>query len=166
MELEVNMVVVENLVQVLRNNLNKIFLIFLKYLPIITLGGCLINNTIYYFYDNNPIAYITDFSFGNSIIYLLFIFIASFVFKFCIWHRLLIMDNFINLSIAKYDSIFKIKVEDLELLCLYYIAFGITLILIVYFHVRKTKRNKNGNKTEIVKDDDKQDSIRYRCWQY
>lgn len=50
--------------------------------------GMLLNNIIYYFNVNNEFSYTLDFVIGNSIITTFLIYVCSYIFNFCIWHRL------------------------------------------------------------------------------
>lgn len=63
----------------------KIFLLILKYLPIL-LGVCYMINTFLY-YIGIDIAILSILS-GVLILPLIFILIASFVFHFCLYHRI------------------------------------------------------------------------------
>ena len=81
----------------------------------------LINNTLYYFVGNYTTAYIIDFIAGNSLIYTILLLMISFRFNYCEWHRLIIVGNFINITIASYDASFTIPFIDMQLLLTYYI---------------------------------------------
>ena len=70
----------------LRNkSLYKIFLIILKYIPIM-IGMCYILNTILYVLGTD-LLFLSILS-GTSILTLMFLIIASFVFRFCLYHRI------------------------------------------------------------------------------
>ena len=58
--------------------------------------GMLLNNTAYYFGINNELSYTFDFLIGNSIVTTFLIYLCSYIFNFCIWHRLIITANLIN----------------------------------------------------------------------
>lgn len=74
----------------------------------------LFNNILYCFSDIYIISYILDFIIGNSITTTFLLYVCSYVFSFCKWHRFIITANIINLLIAnlvvaqvkKYPNVF------------------------------------------------------------
>ena len=128
--------------------MKKLFLILIKFIPVIQLAGMLLNNTLYYFNVIKVASYITDFIIGNSVITTFLLFVCSYLFNFCKWHRLIITANFINIMIANYDAIFGIPITNGQLLCIYYIVAAIFIIISTYIHI---KQNKNEHKTKSVK---------------
>ena len=119
--------------------MKKIFLLFVKYLPVIQMAGFLFNNTMYCYYDTYTLAYMLDFILGNSIAYSLLMYVVSYVFKFCIWYRLIITANLANTAIAVYDANCKLPVKDVTLLIIYYIIASIAIIIATYIHVKYDK---------------------------
>lgn len=119
--------------------MKKIFLLFVKYLPVIQMAGFLFNNIIYYFNDTYTLAYILDFVLGNSIAYSILMYIVSYVFKFCNWYRLMVTANLVNTAIAVYDANFKLPVEDVTLLSIYFSISSIAVIIATYIHVKYDK---------------------------
>lgn len=106
------------------------------------MAGILINNTLYYS-DTYNICYIIDYIFGVSITNCSILFIASFIFNFCKWHRLIITANIINITIANYDAIYIIPCSDKELLIIYYIVAVIFILLSTKIHlIRKDNEHK------------------------
>lgn len=112
--------------------LKDVFVLLIKYMPIIQMVGMLFNNLLYYFQICNQLCYIIDFIIGNSLITTFLLFVCSYIFGFCNWHRLLITSNFINIAIASIDSVYRIPISNLELLILYFIIYLIFLFIIVY----------------------------------
>ena len=90
------------------------------------------NNLLFYFNVFNEFCYIIDFVIGNSLITTFLLFVCSYMFGFCNWHRLIIISNFVNLTIANVDAIIGIPVSDLGLILLYIIVYMIFLFIIVY----------------------------------
>lgn len=111
------------------------------------MAGMLLNNTLYYF-EPYTICYVIDYLLGFSIANCVILFIASFIFNFCKWHRLIITANAINITIANYDAIYMIPCSDRELLVIYYIVSGIFILLSTKIHIiekdneHKIKDNK------------------------
>ena len=84
----------------LQKSLYKIELYIIKIIPYILALFYLLNTTLSYFYIDIPlISYIA----GLSLLPLLFFYITSFVFRFCIYHRLPIYYIFINWLITILD---------------------------------------------------------------
>ncbi len=104
-------------------------LLLIKYIPVMQMAGMLINNTMYYFNISSTFSYGLDFLLGGSFITILLLYVCSYVFEFCHWHRIINTANFINIGIAHIDFIFCIPINDLELLVTYYI---IATIFICY----------------------------------
>lgn len=123
------------------NILKKIFILGVKYIPVITMAGILINNTLCY-KDIYVLCNFIDFILGNSVAPSFLFFIASFIFHFCVWHRLIIIANTIIIAIVYIDKEYFIPITNLELLILYYIVSGIFILLSTLIHVINKKRNE------------------------
>lgn len=106
-------------------------------MPVIQMAGMLLNNILYYFDIYNKLSYTFDFIIGNSIITTILLYLCSNVFQFCIWHRIIIIGNFINLIIANIDSIFHIPISDIQLLITYHIIATIFVIIATILHIKK-----------------------------
>ena len=104
--------------------LNKITLILFKYIPVISIIGALLNNIIY-LCDSNVlyfIPYYIDGFFGVSVMLLILLFLISFKFKYCTWHRILLFNILFNVTIAILDSLHLIKIQVTSLLLLFIIS--------------------------------------------
>lgn len=112
--------------------LKDIFVLLIKYIPIIQMVGMLINNSLFYFDICRSICYCMDFTIGNSIVATILLYICSNLFGFCNWHRLIITSNLINLLISFIDVLFHIPIKDHQLLILYFIVYTIFLFIIIY----------------------------------
>lgn len=119
--------------------LRKLLILLIKYIPIIQMVGMLFNNIIYYFDINNTITYTLDFIIGNSIITTILLYVCSYIFKFCKWHRIIITTNLINIFIAQIDIIFYIPISDLILLITYHIISVIAIIVATYNHLKQNE---------------------------
>ncbi len=97
----------------------------------------LLNNITYYFGITNIVSYTFDFLIGNSIITTFLIYLCSYIFNFCIWHRLIITANFINLAIANIDAIIGIPITNIQLLIIYHIIAAIFIIISTIIHIKK-----------------------------
>ena len=124
--------------------LKKILILLIKFIPVIQMAGMLVNN-ILYFNDVYFISYILDYVIGNSIITTFLLIVCSYLFHFCIWHRLIIIANIINISLSTTDSIYKLPITDIQLLILYYTISAIFIIIATYIHIK----DKNNDKYKI-----------------
>lgn len=116
---------------------HRLFLIFAKWIPIVTAMGILFNNTLAYLNIDNIFADIIDFSFGISISYVILMYACSYAFYFCIWHKLIVTYNALTIFIVFLIRYILIDFPELLQLLLYYIAAGVILLLIMYFNNKK-----------------------------
>lgn len=122
--------------------MKKLFILLIKYMPIIQMVGMLFNNTLYYAYDTYTASYIIDFLIGNSVITTLLLFVCSYTFGFCKYYRIIILANFINVLIASLDASVVLPISDIKLLLTYYIIASIFIIVATYSHVKNNKNAK------------------------
>lgn len=130
--------------------IKKLFILVIKYMPTIHLVGMLFNNTIYHLDYCYTLSYIIDFIIGFPIINLLIYILASYIFEFCIYHRIIIVAVTTNVVIAFIDSIYKLPCRDIALLAIYYIVAAIAILIITIIHIKnndKTKFNKRNTPT-------------------
>lgn len=117
--------------------LNKALILIIKYIPIIQMIGILASNTLcYYEIKNNVVLPIFDFFIGNSVVTVILLWVCSNVFKFCSWHRLIILSNFIVVIIIAI-SILSPKMYLYVTLC--YVIY-LTIILIILALKFKSKK--------------------------
>ena len=118
----------------LSNYKHKLFIGFLKILPMIMAGLFLINTVLSYFNIENRI-----FSYLSSIglIPWLFILISSYIFKFCEYHRMFLWYILANNLICWADEEFKLPVNNWDYFILHMIVAGVFLFLILYFHQKQ-----------------------------
>lgn len=118
--------------------LNKIFyrieLYLIKMIPIAIALIALLNTILSYFYIEVPLlSYIG----GVSLFELMFLYLSSYVFKFCIYHRLPIHYITINWLLNIYDYYIGIPLSNKNLFLIYMIITGIIILLILYFKFKK-----------------------------
>ena len=126
--------------------MKRAFVFIIKFMPIIQLVGIFIVNIIYYFRLNKILVHINNYLFGNSIIVIIFLYIASKLFGFCKWHRIILLGNFINISINAYDKIFHIPISNLELLVIYS-SISILFLFIALYYKFKCKNHETSIET-------------------
>ena len=95
--------------------LYKVTVIVLKILPILLAFITLLNSILSYF---NIDLVILSYIVGVSLISMLFIYIASYTFKFCEYHRIFLHYIVITWIINIIDLYIGIPINDLEYLCL------------------------------------------------
>lgn len=122
--------------------MKKILLLLIKFIPVIQMAGMLLNNTLCYFCTDLDTIYLLDYIIGNSIVTTILLFVCSYIFNYCDWHRLIISANFVNISLANIDAIYCINITDLQLLCVYYIVSITTIIMAITIHINKNERSK------------------------
>lgn len=108
--------------------LYKIELLVLKSLPLGIALCYLLNSILSYF---NIDTYILSTIGGMSILPIIFILLSSFVFKFCIYHRLPIYYIILSDIINYYDLYVGIPLDNRNLFVMNMIIAGIFIILIV-----------------------------------
>ena len=110
--------------------LYKIELYLIKIIPYVIAACCLLNTILSYF--NIDLVIFSTFS-GLSILTAAFLILSSFVFKFCIYHRLPIYYTLVSDIISYIDCIIGIPVTNRTIFTIYLSLAGITILLIVYF---------------------------------
>jgi hypothetical protein len=122
-----------------RSNLYKIELCLLKILPML-LSLLYLMNTILSYFDLDLIIF--SLIGGVSIIPLLFIFISSYVFKFCAYHRMFLYYIVFNDVINLIDWYLHIPISDKQLLIIQLIIAGIFLFIILYLYVHRADKER------------------------
>jgi hypothetical protein len=118
----------------LTKSIYKIELVIIKFIPYIIALVYLLNNILSYIGIDLPILSLFA---GTSILTILFLYISSFVFKFCIYHRLPLYYIFIADIINYYDNIIGIPINNRSLFILNLIIAGVFILLIVYFKFKQ-----------------------------
>lgn len=123
----------------LRNkSLYKIELYLLKVMPMLLAAIYLINTVLSYYDIVLPaLSYIG----GLSFIPLLFMYISSYVFRFCSYHRMFLHYIVINDLINLTDYYYTLPMSDWELFILHMSIAGISLFIILYLYVKSHSKN-------------------------
>lgn len=123
----------------LRNkDLYKIELYLLKVMPMLLAAIYLVNTVLSYYDIIVPaLSYIGSLSF----IPLVFMYVSSYVFRFCSYHRMflhyIVVNDLINLT----DYYYTLPISDWELLILHMSIAGIALFIILYLYVKGHSKN-------------------------
>lgn len=122
----------------LNKTLYKIQLYILKVIPMVMAFICLSNTILGYF--DIDLAFFSYLG-SCSALMLIYLYIASYVFKFCSYHRMFLHYIVVITVINTYDYYVGIPIDDLKLLILYLTITGIFLFLILYKHVKTRKKS-------------------------
>lgn len=107
----------------------KVDIVLLKVLPILMAGLYFLNTLLSYFnLDYQIISYLT----GIGFIPLLYLYRCSFLFKFCVYHRMPLYYIIVNDTICWIDANYEIPVNNLEYLCIHTTAAFICLCLALF----------------------------------
>lgn len=121
----------------LNKALYKIQLYLIKVIPMVMAFISLVNTVFSYYDIDLPIlSYIG----GYSILTIVFLYLASYVFKFCEYHRMFIHYIVVNWALNIYDAYIGIPLNDRELLITYLTVTGIFLFIILYLYAKSYKR--------------------------
>lgn len=119
-------------------NKAKLFIGFLKILPMVLAGLFLTNTILSYFYiDYEIISYLA----GVGFIPWLFIMMASYRLHFCEYHRMFLWYIFANNAICWIDSQFRLPIANWDYFILHIIVAGIFLFLVLYFYQKCRKKS-------------------------
>ena len=123
------------------NSINKILykiqLYMLKVIPMV-IAFCYLLNSIFSYYDID-LGFLSYLS-GCSILMMIYLYVASYVFRFCEYHRMFLHYMVVNTIINIVDLYIGIPLTDLEMLTLYLSITGITLFIILYMYVKSHKK--------------------------
>ena len=127
----------------LRNKtLYKILLILLKYIPIIIGIGYMLNTLLLLF--GIDLAILSGLI-GISLLPWLFLYISSFVFKFCSYHRSFLY-YVLSIDILNWiDYLVGIPISTTSLISIELVIAGITLIIAIWLYVRNNKKTSHSN---------------------
>lgn len=114
--------------------LYKIELYLIKIIPMVYALLCLLNTVLSYFNINvDIISYIGS----VSLLTLILLYITSYVFKFCEYHRMFIHYTTVTWVLNIIDLYIGIPVSDIGYLGIQMIIAGISLFVILYMYMRK-----------------------------
>lgn len=120
------------------NTKHKLFLGFLKIIPMVLAIMFLLNTILSYFYIDWPtISYISS----VGLIPWLFIYFAADVFHFCQYHKMFLWYILVNNVLCWIDYKFTIPVSNKSLFLIHIMVAGIFLFLVLYYH-QKCRKHK------------------------
>ena len=117
-------------VQGIRNKiLYKVELYLLNIIPMLLAGCYLLDTILSYFYIDTSIFSLLG---GISIFPLIFLYVSSYVFKFCEYHRMFLHYIVVNDILSWIDYSYGLPFDNLEYLVLHMSIAGIFLFIILY----------------------------------
>lgn len=116
--------------------LYKIELLLLKTIPIL-MSICSLCNSILSYYNVDVVIF--NYIGGVSLLPLIFLYISSYTFKFCKYHRMFLHYLLITDIINVYDYYIGFPIKDLEYLCLHMIISVICLFLVLYLYLNRKR---------------------------
>lgn len=116
--------------------LHKLTIGTLKVIPMLLAVTTLLNQTLSFF---NIDWEILGFVGGVSLLPMIFLYLASYCFKFCSYHRMFLHYVVICDIITLYDYYIGIPISSVTLFLLNLIIAGITLFIILYLHQKHVK---------------------------
>lgn len=132
-----NMSVEENLRS---KTLYKVFLSFLKILPFL-IALCNVLNTIFSYFciELVVLTYISS----VGLLPIIFMYLAAFVFRFCIYHRIFLDYTVLSTCITIYDYYIGIPITNAGLVTLQLGLFFVIILIALILHLKEKRREKN-----------------------
>ena len=122
-----------------RKSLYKVFLLLLKFLPFLLALVSVLNTVLSYFcIDLVILSYIGS----VSLLPLIFMYIAAFVFKFCIYHRIFLDYIIVSTGLAVYDYYIGIPITDTSIVTLHLVLFFIAIVIALIAHIKEKKHDE------------------------
>lgn len=115
----------------------KLFIVILKYIPMV-IALCYVLNTVTAMLGIyiEPLSNIA----GMSLLTWIFLYIATYVFRFCMYHRMflwyILVDDLLNIA----DYYYELPIETGNLLMIHNSIIGVFLFIILYLYVKSHKR--------------------------
>lgn len=118
--------------------LYKAFLLFLKTLPFLLATVSVLNTVLSFFaIDLVILSYIGS----VSLLPLIFMYLAAFVFRFCVYHRVFLDYTVVSTGITVYDYYIGIPIVDADLITLQLALFFIACVIALIAHLKHKKHD-------------------------
>ena len=114
--------------------LYKVMIGALKVLPMLLAFFTIINTSLDFFgIESTGLSFLA----GVSVIPMAFLYIASYVFQFCVYHRMFLHYVVVNNLLTYTDYYIGLPISNSALFMLHLLVLGIFLFLILYFHQKE-----------------------------
>lgn len=121
----------------LRSSLHKLLIVLIKYIPVL-IALCYMLNTIAAYVMGTTIEPLSNIA-GMSLMTWVFTYVSSWVFHFCVYHRLflyyILMDDVVNIT----DYYWVIPISTDNIIMAHAILVGMLVFIIALIHVRSNK---------------------------
>ena len=120
--------------------LYKAFLFLLKILPLLLAIISVLNTVLSFFaIDLVILTYLG----GISFLPILFMYLAAFVFRFCVYHRIFLDYTVVSTAITVYDYYVGIPVTDAGIMTLQLVLFFVACVVALIAHLKHKKHDTN-----------------------
>ena len=124
--------------ETLQRRSHKLLIVVLKFIPMVT-ALCYLLNTVFASFGIYA-EFLSHIS-GMSLLPWLFIMIATYVFRFCIYHRMFMYYILVSSLVNLVDYYIGIPLSTFNILALHYCIAGLFMFLILYFYVKYHKKS-------------------------
>ena len=118
----------------MEKSLHKALILILKCIPML-LALCTIIDTMLWFFGINIVG--LSIIGGVSFLPLLFLYLASYAFHFCEYHRMFLHYTVVNNVLSWFDFTIGLPITNEELFGVHIILIGLLLFLVLYFHQKE-----------------------------
>lgn len=126
-----------NVAEKLNANLNKrlykLLIVVLRYIPVVLSINDILHSVLSYYNIN---CYILSCLGGVSMIFLLMLYIISYVFRFCYLYRIPLYFITVTNLTALYDLYIGISLEDIQMIRIYLMLFVVSMISFIYLKIK------------------------------
>ena len=123
----------------LNYTLHKLVVFVLKIIPMLLATTSLLNTLLSYWDIDWPVL---SYLGGISLFPLIFLYLASYAFKFCEYHRVFLHYVTVNWILNIWDYYWGIPISNKGLFMLYMVITGLFMFLALYFHQKEVKSRK------------------------
>ena len=118
--------------------LYKAFLLLLKFLPLLLALVSVLNTVLSFFtIDLVILSYIGS----VSLLPLIFMYLAAFVFRFCLYHRIFLDYTVVSTLITVYDYYIGVPVTDAGIMTLQLVLFFVACVVALITHLKHKKHD-------------------------
>lgn len=115
--------------------LYKVTLVLLKIIPMLLAFCYALNTTLYVF---NIDSYVLSHIAGMSLLPMIFLYLTSYIFQFCAYHRMFLHYVVLNDIINILDVYFGENISDWIYISIHLVLLFVCLVIILYLYKRRT----------------------------
>jgi len=122
-----------------QKRVHKVMIWLIKVIPMLLAGISMLNTFLSYYGVDWPIL---SYLGGISLFPLLFLYLASYAFKFCEYHRLFLHYVAVNWILNIIDYYWGIPVSNKGMFLIYMVITGVFFFLLLYLHQREVEKSR------------------------